>query len=160
MKCNLTPLASKSNIQYTTYMRLNLQTDYALRLLMFLAQRKDQASVDEAARTFGISRHHLMKVAHHLVALGLIEARRGRGGGLILAKPAASINVGAVVRAIEPTGHFVECFDRETNQCILAGACGLQGALGQALRDFLARLDSFTLADLVPDPERLRKLLG
>lgn len=140
-------------------MRLNLQTDYALRLLMFLAQREGQANVEDIARTFGISRHHLMKVAQQLAGLGLVEAKRGRGGGLVLAKPAASINVGAVVRAIEPTGHFVECFDRPTNQCILAGACGLQGALGLALRDFLARLDTYTLADLVPDAARFRVAL-
>ena len=57
-------------------MRLNLHTDYALRLLMFLASSGRQASVDEIAGVFGVSRHHLMKVAQQLTALGLVEARR------------------------------------------------------------------------------------
>ena len=141
-------------------MRLNLHTDYALRLLMYLAQHGGQASVDEVAGVFAVSRHHLMKVAQQLTALGYLEARRGRGGGISLARPPADINVGAVVRALEPTGTFVECFDRHTNTCAIAGVCGLQGALNLALGDFLARLDSYSLAQLAPNPARFRVALG
>jgi Rrf2 family transcriptional regulator, nitric oxide-sensitive transcriptional repressor len=141
-------------------MRLNLQTDYALRALMFLASADRQASVDEIADAYGVSRHHLMKVAQNLAALGYVEARRGRGGGLTLVKPPQDINIGGVVRAFEPTGTFVECFDRATNTCPVAGACGLQGALNLALRDFLARLDGYTLADLIPDRDRFSALLN
>lgn len=141
-------------------MRLNLHTDYALRLLMYLGQHGGQASVDEVAGSFGISRHHLMKVAQQLTALGYIEARRGRGGGVSLAKTATDINIGAVVRALEPTGTFVECFDRKANTCAIAGVCGLQGVLNTALGDFLSRLDQYTLHDLVPNPARFRAALG
>lgn len=140
-------------------MRLNLQTDYALRLLMYLAQAGRQASVDEVAEAFGISRHHLMKVAQQLAGLGYVEAKRGRGGGLVLAKQPEKIVVGAVVRALEPTSGLVECFDAATNQCRITRACGLQGALRLALGDFMGRLDGYTLADLVPDPARLTAAL-
>ena len=140
-------------------MRLNLHTDYALRLLMFLAQDGGQVSVEVIAASFGISRNHLMKVAQQLAAFGFVGARRGRGGGLSLARPATQINLGAVVRALEPTGTFVECLNRKTNRCVIAGACGLQGALNLALGDFLGRLDGYTLADLVPDPARFRAAL-
>jgi Rrf2 family transcriptional regulator, nitric oxide-sensitive transcriptional repressor len=141
-------------------MRLNLHTDYALRLLMYLAQHGGQASVDEVAGAFAVSRHHLMKVAQRLTALGYLDARRGRGGGISLRRSAAEINVGAVVRALEPTDTFVECFDRTTNTCAIAGACGLQGALNLALGDFLARLDRYSLAELVPSPLRFRAATG
>lgn len=160
MKCHLTTLADKSNILYTTFMRLNLHTDYALRLLMHLSLQREQVSVETIAAQFGISRHHLMKVAQQLAGLGYVEARRGRGGGLVLAMPASAINLGAVVRALEPTGQFVECFDKQAGACAIAGACGLQGALNLALGDFLARLDRYSLADLVPDPARFLKALA
>lgn len=140
-------------------MQLNLQTDYALRALMFLATENRQASVDEIATAYGISRHHLMKVVQRLAALGYVTARRGRGGGLLLAREAKDINAGEVVRAFEPTGTFVECFDRTTNTCPVAGVCGLQGALNLALRDFLARLDGYTIVDLVPSKDRFRARL-
>lgn len=141
-------------------MRLNLQTDYALRLLMFLAVKQQQASIDEIATAYGISRNHLMKVGQRLTELGYVEARRGRGGGLTLAHSPENINVGKLVRLVESTGAFVECFDPQTNQCRITGVCGLQGALSLALGDFMARLDSYTVADLVPAPSKFQKRLA
>lgn len=55
---------------------------------------------------------------------------------------------------MELLGGFVECFDRKTNTCGVAGVCGLAGALRLALDDFLARLDGYTIADLLPRPDR------
>ena len=141
-------------------MRLNLHTDYALRLLMFLAVKKQQASIDEMATAYGISRNHLMKVGQRLTELGYVEARRGRGGGLALARGPEMINVGEVVRKVESTGAFVECFDPQTNQCRVTGVCGLQGALADALGDFMARLDRYTVADLVRAPRRFQERLA
>ncbi|MFC4291641.1 RrF2 family transcriptional regulator [Sphingorhabdus arenilitoris] len=141
-------------------MRLSLHTDYSLRMLMFLAQHGEMASIDQIAAAYGISRNHLMKVAARLAELGYIEPKRGRGGGIMLAMVPDEINVGAVVRSVENISGFVECFDAENNSCIIAGGCGLQGALSAALRDFLRRLDGYTLSDIVPDRNRFAKLLA
>lgn len=141
-------------------MRLNVHTDYALRILMFLSAKQAQASVDEIATAYGISRNHLMKVSQKLTELGYVTAKRGRGGGLTLAQAPASIIVGTVVRSIEPVGGFVECFDRVNNQCPVTGVCGLQGALATALGDFMARLDQYSLADLTPDPQKFAARLA
>lgn len=134
-------------------MHLNLQTDYALRVLMILAATGKQMSVDEIARSYGISRNHLAKVAHRLQALGYISATRGRSGGLNLAVAPESVNVGTVVRTLESLDSFVECMGDGTPSCPAVGVCGLQGALHLALEDFLKRLDGYTLSDLVPDPD-------
>ena len=141
-------------------MRLNVQTDYALRMLMFLAAKQGQASVDEIANAYGISRNHLMKVAQRMTELGYVDAKRGRGGGLTLARLPSQINVGAVVRSIENFGAFVECFDKESNQCPVSGVCGLQGALASALGDFMARLDGYSLADILPSPQKFATRLA
>ena len=141
-------------------MRLSLHTDYALRVLMFLATEQRQASVEEIAVAYGISRNHLVKVARRLAELELVEAKRGRGGGISLARPADSINVGQVVRDFETLSAFVECFDRAQNTCPVAGVCGLQGALGQAVADFLARLDQYQLSMLIPRPLDFAKRLN
>lgn len=127
---------------------------------MFLAVKQRQASIDEIATAYGISRNHLMKVGQRLTELGYVDARRGRGGGLTLAHSPESINVGKLVRLVESTGAFVECFDPQTNQCRVTGVCGLQGALSLALGDFMARLDRYTVADLVPAPSKFQERLA
>ncbi|MDZ3830479.1 MAG: Rrf2 family transcriptional regulator [Sphingopyxis sp.] len=141
-------------------MRLSLHSDYALRILMALAATGRQMSVDEIAGQYGISRNHLAKVAQRLQALGHISAQRGRGGGLTLVRPPEEIGVGAVVRQFENLGGLVECMDPATSTCPVRGGCGLQGVLGGALAAFLAHLDGYKLADLLPQPARFRALLG
>lgn len=82
-------------------MHLSLQTDYGLRILMLLASADRQMSVDEIARSYGISRNHLAKVAQRLQQSGYVDTARGRSGGLRLAVPARDLNVGTVVRDLE-----------------------------------------------------------
>lgn len=131
-------------------MRLTTMTDYALRLLMYLAQQPDRlCTIAEAAQAHGISETHLMKVTHHLGLLGWVETVRGKGGGMRLARAPHEIGLGEVVRDMEPDFHLVECFSTG-NTCVRTGDCALTGVLHSALQDFLARLDGVTLADIVP----------
>jgi Rrf2 family nitric oxide-sensitive transcriptional repressor len=126
-------------------MRLTRYTDYALRVLMHLAARPERlATIGEMARVHRISQNHLMKVVHDLRKEGYLEAVRGRAGGVRLARPAADIVVGAVVRHTEESFDLVDC-----GSCVIARACSLTGVLNEALRAFLSVLDRYTLADLV-----------
>ena len=133
-------------------MRLTQWTDYSLRVLMYCAaceQRELPVTITEIADSHSISRSHLTKVVHQLGAHGLLDTTRGRGGGMRLCKPAAEINIGAVVRQTETDFAMVECFDASTNQCALSPQCLLKGVLQQATNSFLAVLDGVTLADLI-----------
>jgi Rrf2 family nitric oxide-sensitive transcriptional repressor len=139
-------------------MQLSLQTDFALRTLMALATARGLVSVDDLARRYDISRNHLAKVAQRLQAEGFIETFRGRGGGMRLARPAADIQVGEVVRRMENLDSFVACFGGD-GACTVAGLCSLKPALAGALEAFLVHLDSITLAELLPDiPAFIRQL--
>ncbi len=139
-------------------MRFSVQTDYALRTLMYLAAHEGQHSIAEIARQYGISKNHLMKVAQRLAAEGFVDSIRGRSGGLILNQPAETINVGHVVRTFEELGAFVECFDAAGNGCIVTPVCGLRHVLAGGIEAFLRHLDGFTLADLVGNKERFRSV--
>lgn len=138
-------------------MKLKSYTDYALRVLMHLAAHPDRlASIGEIARTYRISHNHLMKVVHDLRKEGFLDAVRGRSGGIRLARPAAEISVGDVVRHTEGTFDLVDC-----ESCVIARACSLTGALHDARRAFMAVLDGYSLADLVADRQRgLRELIA
>lgn len=138
-------------------MRLKSYTDYALRVLMHLAAKPDRlSSIAEIARTYRISHNHLMKVVHDLRKEGFLDAVRGRSGGVRLARPAAEITVGDVVRHTEAGFDLVDC-----GSCVIAPACALTAALHEARSAFMTVLDGYSLADLVEDRKAgLRELLA
>lgn len=142
-------------------MHLTQFSDYSLRLVIYLACHPGRiVSVDEVSRAFGISRHHLVKVVQTLTDLAVVEAQRGRGGGMQLAMEASEINVGWLIRQTEPHFHLVECFDPATNTCPIAPACGLKGLLQQAQQAFLHVLDQYTVEHLLTRRTQLVTLLS
>ncbi len=142
-------------------MRLTQHTDYALRVLIHVGLKQGGAStIREIAESYGISRNHLMKVAHELGRIGVIAPTRGRGGGLALARAPGEIIVGEIVRRMEESMALVECFKGPHNTCPIAGLCRLERALAQALHAFIAVLDDLTLADLLVNRAALATRLG
>ena len=141
-------------------MQLTQYSDYALRTLIYLAVTEENATITEIAERYSISRNHLVKVVHNLGKLGYITTIRGRQGGLRLAMKAESINIGEVVRQTEPNFNIVECFDCNTNRCVIAPTCRLKGIVGKAFGAFIDVLDSYTLADVTDNVEDLRRYLG
>lgn len=137
-------------------MRLTTMTDYAMRLLIFLAQQPERlCTIAEIARSYDISEAHLMKITHQLALAGLIETVRGRGGGMRLGQAPRDIVLGEVVRTIEPDFFLVECF-ATGGSCMLTGNCRLTGVIDGALRSFMEHLDGHTLADVLPTPAQAR----
>ncbi len=140
-------------------MRLTTMTDYAMRLLMYVAQQPDRlCTIAEVARAYNISEAHLMKITHQLGLNGWLETVRGKGGGMRLAAAPADISLGAVVRSIEPDFYLVDCLTNDTT-CSLTGHCKLTGIMSGALQSLMQYLDAYTLADLLP-PDASRENLG
>lgn len=140
-------------------MQLTLFSDYSLRVLLYLAVRRERiVTVAELSQAYGVSKNHLVKVTQGLLAQGLVESVRGRGGGLRLAREPGQINIGQVVRATEPHQHLVECFDTQTNTCPIDGQCGLKGALLKARKAFFHELEQYSLADFLPRQQKLLQL--
>ena len=134
-------------------MRLTNFSDYALRVLLFAAARKDTLiTIEETARVYGISRAHLMKVVNQLTRSGFLKAVRGRSGGVELAMRPNKIRLSDVVRATEPDFALVECFG-SGNCCVITQRCRLRGVLNEALAAFIATLERYTLEDLLLNPE-------
>lgn len=140
-------------------MQLDKFTDYALRILVTLAVRGPaRVPTSQIASLYGLSEHHLSKVATQLVAEGFAISERGRNGGLTLAHSADRISIGDVVRAMKRNDPVVECFGTNKS-CLILLACGLRGPLAQAQEAFFATLDGYTLADVVEPRSALASLL-
>jgi Rrf2 family transcriptional regulator, nitric oxide-sensitive transcriptional repressor len=142
-------------------MRLARMTDFAIRLLMYVAQRPERlCTIAEVAGAYDISQTHLMKITNQLASGGWLQTTRGKGGGIRLARPASEIVLGDVVRTMEPDFFIVECFSTG-HSCMLHGSCQLTGVMDGALRSFMEYLDAYTLAEVLPpkvDPAMARPL--
>ncbi len=140
-------------------MHLTLHTDYALRVLLYLNHFPARPiGTAEISRAFDISKHHLVRVVQTLALHNFVTATAGRTGGVTLAKPAAQIRLGDVVRACEPNLKIVECFELESNTCPIVSICGLKSPLREALQSFLKSLDAYTLAD-VANPQQQNRFV-
>ncbi|WLG12551.1 Rrf2 family transcriptional regulator [Psychrobacter cibarius] len=167
-------------------MRLTNYSDYALRSLIYLAVRPEPpllANISDIADSYGISKSHLTKIIHQLGQLGYIESVRGKNGGIRLARAPKDINLGVLIKQIEPDFDLVECFatpangkssdgrqtglpitliDETTNNargCVISPACQLKSVFFEALTAFINVLERYTLADIINNEDELASLL-
>jgi Rrf2 family nitric oxide-sensitive transcriptional repressor len=141
-------------------MKLTRFTDYSLRVLIYLGLRDNgRVTIKEISDAYNISRNHLMKVVSLLTRMGYVDARRGPGGGIALARSANDIVIADVVRDMEDDLNLVECFCEE-GQCIIKPVCELKAALSEALTAYLQTLERYTLADLLRPKAKLVRVLG
>ncbi|MFE0463310.1 RrF2 family transcriptional regulator [Kitasatospora sp. NPDC058965] len=132
-------------------MRLTKGTDIALRIAMRLAVLQDQTpTTREVAAAVQVPYTHAAKVVSRLQHLGVVEARRGHGGGLALTRAGLTGSLGQLVRDLEGVGDPVGCEDDPP--CPLRAACRLRGALRTAQEAFYAALDPLSVEDLVAAP--------
>ena len=167
-------------------MRLTNYSDYALRSLIYLAVRPEPpllANISDIANSYGISKSHLTKIIHQLGQLGYIESVRGKNGGIRLARAPKDINLGVLIKQIEPDFDLVECFatpissdDRHPRStglpitlidetvgrspgCVISPVCQLKSVFFEALTAFINVLERYTLADVINNEEELATLL-
>ena len=116
-------------------------------------------TIKEISDAYNISRNHLMKVVSLLTRMGYVDARRGPGGGIALARPATEIVIADVVRDMEDDLNLVECFCDE-GSCIIKPVCELKVVLSEALAAYLQILEGYTLRDLLRPRAQLARVLG
>ncbi len=138
-------------------MKLTDRTDYAFRVLMYLAVNGGRlATVAEIAARYGISHSHLTRVVWARGRAGFVEIVRGKGSGLRLARPAEAVGVGAVTRSMERSMPLAECFPGGAGGRRIETCCALKGVLAEAEAAFFAVLDRFSVDDLVQGNRELR----
>ncbi len=139
-------------------MRITSFSDYGLRSLMYLALLPDGelSSVAKVASAYQVSQNHLTKVIGQLRKCGYIEAIRGKGGGIRLAKSPHLIRIGQVLRDMESHHDGVDCM---TAPCALTPNCRLKQALADAVQSFFESMDNYTLADLVTGNHEVQQVI-
>ena len=139
-------------------MQLTRETDYALRTMLEVAARPS----GELTTTVSISRRRLVprpfvrKIVPRLAAAGLLESRRGQGGGLTLARPAEDITLLQVVDAVRADTLSVNRCVADPDSCPLVSTCPIHEVCVE-MRDRMVDLfGSVRLSDMVARGHELR----
>lgn len=132
-------------------MKATYHTDYALRLITYVLLHPEKlCTTGEVATAYRISGNHLSKVSQKLVQLKVLEAVRGRNGGVRLAPDAERWKVGDLMQALEPPREVANCVGRSGEQpCVISPACNLRGMFQEASAAFYRSLNQYHLKDLI-----------
>lgn len=136
-------------------MRLNLTTDYAIRVMIYLAADQTRLhAVGDVSRAYAIPHSTIMKVVSDLVRQGFVDSVRGRSGGIRLSRPATEITLGEIISASNDSMVIADC-----GTCVLAPRCRLKSIFAEAVDAFVAVLCRHTLSDVTENPDELLALL-
>jgi Rrf2 family protein len=134
---------------------ITMKTKYALKALcrLALAQPGERILIADIAETEGIPRKFLELILAELKQHGILQSRKGRGGGYTLAKNADTITVASVLRVLDGPIAPVPCLSRTAYQrcaeCRDEATCGVRLVLREAHAASVQVLESTTVADMV-----------
>ena len=134
--------------------------EYAIRALAYLAQspKRPSAQGQEIARAENIPAPVLGKVLQELVRKGLLESRRGPGGGFRLARRPELITLRDVVAAIDGLDHFLECAVG-LERCADDAPCPLHDTWKGLRTQVMNYLETTTLAEMARAVARKKELV-
>ncbi|WP_042405244.1 RrF2 family transcriptional regulator [Streptacidiphilus carbonis] len=141
-------------------MQISAKADYAVRAMLELAAHgpelvKATVLIDHQ----GLPRKFVETILVELRHAGLVRSHRGAEGGYTLAKPATTITLGAVIRAVD--GPLAEVRGLRPHETAYAGAAEHLPEVWVAARASLRRvLDETTLAQVLSGrlPPHVRKM--
>ena len=142
---------------------LSKKSKYGLRALLALARRqhRDPVLIAELAQREGIPKKFLELILLELKNKGILQSKKGKGGGYFLGKKAEAINLGDVIRALDgplaPLPCVSQTAHRKCDECEDEKICGIRAVM-QEVRDATANiLDGTSLADVLRRTERLEQ---
>lgn len=129
------------------------ETDYAIRtvLCLALAESETSGSVSTAALSekTGVPYRFLRKIMSKLVAGEIVKSRRGKGGGVQLAKPPDDITLLDVLLLVDPDAISMnQCMRDAPPSCQRWAYCGVRQALMAVQQNQHAQLADITMGQI------------
>lgn len=133
-------------------MQLTRQTEYAIRALIELASNQPGTLLQSRAiaEKLGLPEKFFNKTIQLLVRAGLVETRRGAGGGIKLTSSPGSVTIADIVKAVEGEIAINPCL-REGFLCKDRPDCAVRDILQRAQDAMKNELSKESLADLVQE---------
>jgi Rrf2 family protein len=134
---------------------LSKKSQYAFKALAYLTEKFNQGPVliSEIAVKKKVPLKFLENILLELKKAGILESKKGKGGGYYLKKDPSQIKVASVVRIVNGPIAMLPCvslyFYRRCDNCDET-ACGLHDMMIQVRDATLNILETRTLTDLLP----------
>lgn len=94
-------------------MQLNITTDYAIRIVSYLAVRGELVNSETIASVMGIPRGYVLKITKKLVRAGIAARVIGAQGGFLLDKGPEKISLYEIINIMEPTTRLNLCLEED-----------------------------------------------
>lgn len=135
-------------------MQLNITTDYAVRIMLYLSMREGENLItsSELAEQLVVPRSFLYKIGNKLSEAGLIVVKLGVNGGYRLARPAETMTLFDVIRVMEQSSYISRCLEKDAycSRCA-ADHCPVR-RFYQGVQEKIEKLfSSISLAELASD---------
>jgi len=114
---------------------LNVTTDYAVRIVLYLATKQKITNSNEIAKAMGIPPSYIMKITRKLKLAGIVSEKRGVAGGFVLIRAPEELTLLEIVSALEKTTNINRCLEED-------GYCSRNAASFCTVRRLLARLQA------------------
>ena len=123
--------------------------EYGIRALVYLANSSGTAAVGarEISKEENIPLPVLGKILQDLVRKGLLESRRGPGGGFYLARRSDAILLRDIVEAVDGLTHFKQCV-LGLAECTEEAPCPLHSSWKEVKTRIIDDMDNTTLAQM------------
>ena len=135
-------------------LKINRQTDYAVRVLLALAKRGDSARISSAdiQQEMLIPKAFMTRIVAQLSRAGLLNTFPGREGGLMLPHSASEITLRDVVEAFEGPILLSACLQvKGEDDCPFQANCPVRPKWGRVPVAMLREMASITFEDLAKE---------
>ena len=130
-------------------MHINLESDYAVRIVQYLAQSNERRDAQSIADSTCVSLRFTLKIMRKLVAADIVQSFKGAHGGYTLSRPASSITLRQVIEAVEGPYRFSRCVDNGyACNCSSVTACPFHSVFDDITHMVIQKLDEATFDSL------------
>ena len=130
-------------------MHINLESDYAVRIVQYLAQSNERRDAQSIADSTCVSLRFTLQIMRKLVAADIVQSFKGAHGGYTLRRPASSITLRQVIEAVEGPYRFSRCVDNGyACNCSSVTACPFHSVFDDITQMVIQKLDEATFDSL------------
>ena len=132
-------------------MHITLESDYAIRIVLCLARRKERTDAGTIAELTGVTLRFALKILRNLVGSGLVRSFKGTQGGYELNCDPKEVTLKDILEIVEGEYHFSRCLGSDccTRPDHSTCTCKVQEVFALISMEVQQKLDAVTIAELL-----------